>query len=586
MDNLNQNVKILDRNRDMAKSAPVIAFAYVCNALYHQVLDRGVDAPFLCMPLGLMYLSATLKQRTESDVFLIDYTVAASNLRNDLVNNARDMDEYREGPDRFLNETALAAAKGRVPDVIAVSVVFSTSLPTAIQIIEHLSRLWPDAIVVVGGNHATNDVPFLLSHRDVDYVCRGEADWALPEFVNALAKTDKPEVKGFYSRDDIAEGKPVSESCDYPEDLDEIPFPDWDLIDVDAYQNTKMNHSVDMWSREDARYFLILTSRGCFYKCTFCASHLVHGRKLRLRSVENVLAEMREIYDRFGISLFIPQDDLFIGDKKHSLALLAGIKGLNIPNLEMQFPSALAVNTLDEEVINAMCEAGMRIFSLAIESGSPYTQQYLIKKRVNLERARRLVKYANDRNLYTRVNWVIGFPHEKMEHIQETIDYMKTLDADWNIVNLATPLLGSEMFEQFLDMGVIDFESRNWMNSYLKRDFDTEDFKAKELEEIAYYLNLEVNFLHNRQMRLGDWELALQVFKNVAEKHHFHIVAHYQILLCLENLGRHEDAHNRIAHIHHLVSTLNSSKEMLRKVADMFPDMVERLKQFESKYAR
>ena len=81
----------------------------------------------------------------------------------------------------------------------------------------------------------------------------------------------------------------------------------------------------------------------------------------------------------------------------------------NIPNLEMQFPNSLAVNTLDEEVIDAMMEAGMTIFYLAIESGSPYTQVKIIKKHVNLDRARRLVEYANKRNLYTRCNFIIGF---------------------------------------------------------------------------------------------------------------------------------------------------------------------------------
>lgn len=570
----------------MANFAPVVAFVYVPNTLYDEIINLGVSAPFLSMPLGLMYLSAALKQRTDAEVFLIDYTVAASKLRDDLVNGKRDLGEYRKGPSRFLIETASAAAKGRVPKVIAVTLCFSTSLPIALQIVEHLSRLWPDALVVFGGNHATNDVSYLLRHPDIDFVCRGEADWAFPEFINALAESDEPSVKGFYSKCDIAEGKPTSVNCDYPEDLDELPFPDWDLIDVDGYQNTNKKYTIDLWSREDTRCFSILTSRGCFFNCTFCASHTVHGRKLRLRSVENVLAEINEIYNRFGITLFIPQDDLFVGNKKHSLALLAGIKGLGIPNLEIQLPSALAINTLDEEIIEAMCEAGIKIFSTAVESGSSYTQRHLIKKRVNLDRARRLVKYANNRNLYTRVNWIIGFPHEKMEYIQETVDFIRTLGADWNNINLATPLLGSEMFEQFREMGVLDFDSRNWINTYLKRGFDTEDFKSEELNQILYRLNLEVNFLRNRQMRLGDWELALQVFTYVVNLHHFHIVAHYQILLCLEKLGRHKEARLRLEHIHHLVTTLDSSKEMLHKAGDMFPDMVERLRQLESKNGR
>tara|TARA_Y100000031_G_scaffold129997_1_gene149416 strand:- start:58 stop:894 length:837 start_codon:yes stop_codon:yes gene_type:complete len=270
---------------------------------------------------------------------------------------------------------------------------------------------------------------------------------------------------------------------------------------------------------------------------------------------------------------------MFHVQKKRTLALLGGIKKLHIPNLEIQFPSTFNVNTMEEEVIDALKDAGMKIFSLAIESGSPYTQVHLIKKRVNLNKAKRLVKYATEeKNLYTRINFILGFPNEKMEHIQETIDFCKNLGADWNTFMIATPLQGTEMFDQFNEMGVLNFETRNWEKSYLDRDFDTEDFKAEELVEIAYRANLDVNFIHNRQMRAGNWKLAQKVFNEITTRHPFHIIAHYYVFTCLKNLGKHEEAKQRLEKIQHLVSTTNDSKEMLKKYGDMFPNLVKDLR--------
>jgi len=559
-----------------------VAFVHLPTIFYDQILDLGATEPVMAMPMGLMYLSATLKQRSNvSEVFLIDYSAAASDLRSKISSGEWDLSEYLKGPERFIAETAQSSAQGRVPDTIAVSLMYACSRPIALQIVEYLSRLWPDALVVFGGNYATNDVPSLLEHPDIDFVCRGEAEWAFPEFVNALARPEEPAVKGFYSRRDITGDRPITLKCDYPEDLDELPFPDWDLIDVNVYMEAKLQRKHEFAANKGTRAFSMMTMRGCPFQCTFCASHTVHGRKMRFRSIENVLSEMREIYDRFGVSVFIPEDDLFVANKKRTLALLAGIKGLGIPNLEMQFANTLCVNTMDEEIIDALCEAGMKYFHLAVESGSTYTQRHLIKKRVNLDLSRRLVKYANDRKLYTRVNFIIGFPNEKMEHIQETIDFAKALSADWKLFFVASPLLGSEMFDQFYAMGVLDFNTRNWERTYWDRGFDTKDFKAREVVEIAYRANLEANFLHNRQMRLGNWELALGVFTDVANRHPFHIIAQYQILLCLENLGRHEEASLCLKNIHHLVTTVDASAEMLRKYGDMVPDMVERLRRFE-----
>ena len=561
------------------KKKPAVAFISVPSVSYGEIFDMGAMPPVLSMPLGIMYLSSSLKRSgSASDIFHVDYIVEASKLHAAVEDNDEEfVKKYKNKIERFILDPAIRESGKIIPDVIGVSMNFTTQAPMAKQIIEQLKKLWPDAKVVIGGNYATNNVPILLSHPQVDYVCRGEAEIAFPIFLDQIGENKEVKLKGFYSKKDIEQKKSLSLNCDYSQNIDELPFPDWDVIDHRAYQSGRAKHKREFLTADDSKNFSIFTSRGCPYHCTFCASYTVHGRKMRYRSTKNVVDEMKEIYERFGATVFVPQDDLFTVNKKRTMELLKGIKDLNIPNLEMQFPNSLAVNTLDEEVIDAMMEAGMTIFYLAIESGSPYTQVKIIKKHVNLDRARRLVEYANKRNLYTRCNFIIGFPNEKREHIQETIDYIKNLSSDWFSIFLATPLVGTEMFEQFMNQGVLDHSSRDWETNFQGRNFDTSDLTAGQLMEIVYRTNLEANFIGNRQMKIGNWALALEVFNDVLKLHPYHVIAHYMCMLCFDKLGKFEASKERFKKIVNLVQTVEVSADMLRKYGGLVPELIKML---------
>jgi len=561
------------------KKKPAVAFISVPSVSYGEIFDMGAMPPVLSMPLGIMYLSSSLKRSgSSSDIFHVDYIVEASKLHAAVEDNDEEfVKKYKNKIERFILDPAIRESGKIIPDVIGVSMNFTTQAPMAKQIIEQLKKLWPDAKVVIGGNYATNNVPILLSHPQVDYVCRGEAEIAFPIFLDQIGENKEVKLKGFYSKKDIEQKKSLSLNCDYSQNIDELPFPDWDVIDHRAYQSGRAKHKREFLTADDSKNFSIFTSRGCPYHCTFCASYTVHGRKMRYRSTKNVVDEMKEIYERFGATVFVPQDDLFTVNKKRTMELLKGIKDLNIPNLEMQFPNSLAVNTLDEEVIDAMMEAGMTIFYLAIESGSPYTQVKIIKKHVNLDRARRLVEYANKRNLYTRCNFIIGFPNEKREHIQETIDYIKNLSSDWFSIFLATPLVGTEMFEQFMNQGVLDHSSRDWETNFQGRNFDTSDLTAGQLMEIVYRTNLEANFIGNRQMKIGNWALALEVFNDVLKLHPYHVIAHYMCMLCFDKLGKFEASKERFKKIVNLVQTVKVSADMLRKYGGLVPELIKML---------
>jgi len=298
----------------------------------------------------------------------------------------------------------------------------------------------------------------------------------------------------------------------------------------------------------------------------------VHGRKMRYRSLENVLEEMQLLYDRFGVTLFMPEDDLFTADKERVILLLAAIQKLPIPNLEMQFPAALSVNTLDERVIDALQAAGMQILVLAIESGSPYVQKHVIKKNCQLDKARQWATYAKSKGLLVRCYFIMGFPSETKEQIRETIEFSKSLQVDWCVFNIATPLVGSEMYRQFVDKGSIIDCPETWEATVFdRRTFDTPEISAVELNEVVYRANLECNFLHNPNIIRGEYERAIAIFQDIAKKHPFHVVAWYCIWLCYRELGD-QPARERIEEsMRELIKTDHRATDMYARYQELMP---------------
>ncbi len=539
-------------------TTPNVAFVNLPTISVDGILGGTNVYPAVSMPLGIMYLSSAIKESAGVKfVELIDYNIETLNrgkygsIENFISNVARDSVE-------------------RSPDILAVSFMFSFSVEFFRRMMPILREMWPDTTVVVGGMHATNDVHGLLARPDVDWVARGEAELGFAQFIRQMAEGVPPDVRGFFNKTAITgHGTRVLDRCLMVEDLDRLPFPDWDLLDMDAYVNSPYSRKRNFGAAREARMASIMTSRGCPFHCTFCSSHTVHGREMRYRSQENVLEEIRILNKRWDVNLFVPEDDMFTIKKERIVGLLDAIDGLNIENMEMQFPNALSVNTLDKDVIEALRRAGMSVLTLAIESGSDYVQKHIIKKRCSLDRARDLVAYAVSHDIYVRCYFILGFPGETVENMKETVAFARDLGADWCEFMVAMPLIGSEMFQEFSDMGVLSNDDRSWTGTYRDRSFDTPEISADDLEKLAYRANLDVNFINNAKMRSGNYKKALVEFEDVLVRHTFHIIALYCKALCHKHMGDSVAAVEAMDRIHHLIETDGRSRKMFDEYGDL-----------------
>ena len=519
---------------------------------------EGTPAFFhVVMPMGILYLSSYAKAKglvNKSGV--VDYLIALQafdekNVTDFINNKAKDIDF--------------------TPDVIAFSANFTSAHNFLVLAVRQLKEMWPNATTVVGGHHGTSCYGRLLEEPSLDLVVRGEGEIGFADMLAGFGSKDPAEVKGVYTKEKF-DRIGATEICELVNDLDEIPSPDWELIDMDAYltsfnAETRKVGSKGRTGNAARRIATFSTSRGCPFSCTFCASHHVHGRTMRYRSAEVVLEDFRQLHERYGANVFFPDDDLFTANKKKIVPILEGFRD-RFPDCELQTPGGLSVNTLDDEILDLFIQTGSSVLTLAVESGNDYVQRHVIKKRCNLEKAKHQVKYLRDRDVIVRVFFIIGFPEETYEQMKETIDFGIDLSADWSGVAIAIPLPGSEMYDEFIDSGDIS-ENLIWDGNFMdERPFDTPLVSSEVLRELQFDGNLKLNFFGNPNLREGKYERALELFEDLVEQHTFQIAGWYCVMLCQLELGRPEAALKTQELLKAKVHSDFRAQKIYRKVAD------------------
>ncbi len=512
------------------------------------------------MPMGILYLSSYLKTHNDvGQVMLLDFPLY-------LLDNAH----YAS-----VEDFILAEARKRVdfkPDIIGFSLNFSMSHRFFELAVRTLKSIWPKAIMVAGGVHATNCAKGLLANENLDYVLCGEGEDSFSKMVSQYANNQSIQVKGLHCKGNVSAVSPLA-LADTFDDLDALEFPDWGLLDMEEYV-TASGRKKSVGSASTQRMATILTTRGCPFRCTFCSAHTVHGRRVRYRSVENIVRELKTLHESYGVTLFVPEDDLFTANRERVLSLFSAIADLNIQNFGLQFPNGLNVNTMDKEILDAMIKCGTQVVTLAIESGSEYVQKHLIKKNCDLSKARNLVRLCRERGVLVRCFFIFGFPRETKEFMNETVQYMRDIEADWCNIMIATPLIGSEMYQEFMKKGYIKDNVSTWGNTFVEeRTFDTEEISAAELTEFVYRLNLDINFINHVNLRKGNFDRALSLFNDVLHSYPFHIFALYGLYLAYEGNNDLQEADNIRKRARHLVCSDTRARYMSERYGNLIPGL-------------
>jgi radical SAM superfamily enzyme YgiQ (UPF0313 family) len=367
-------------------------------------------------PISILYLAASLRQAGE-DVIVID------------------VDHGDLSTARMVKRLV-----GYAPDLIGIP-LFSSHLRQAHNLVQALD---PDRFgwkILLGGPHATARPQEVLEAFDkCDYVLRGESEQSLVELVRSLrGGGDLDSIKGLSYR----LGDHIINNPDAPvnRDLDSIPFPARDLLS-DAYGDGtywRMGHK--------GVTDVMISSRGCPYRCNFCFKI---SSKFRMRSPENILEELVYIRSQGTRNVHI-MDDLFVFHKARCLKVLSLIKE---QRLNMEFKVRARVDRIDDELLVAMKETGVKSVVYGIESGSQ-TVLDAMNKRTTVEMNYSAIAMTKKAGLQCYADLFLGFPGETPDTIRETAELL--MKAKPTAINMSVmyPLPGTTVYDQCRERGTL-----------------------------------------------------------------------------------------------------------------------------------
>ncbi|OFX19154.1 MAG: hypothetical protein A2033_02010 [Bacteroidetes bacterium GWA2_31_9] len=369
------------------------------------------DSHIITPPIGLGYLASALKI-FEINVVIIDA----------LKNN-------------FSNIALVGIIEKQNPDIVGITCLTAFYNETI-----ELSLLLKqkNIKVVIGGVHPTFLPHQTLLESNCDYVILGEGEIALRKLVQNNGLNNN--IQGVYSKYDFEkiDFKPIK--AEIVQNLDDIPFPDWEQINPSDYKFAPHGAIV-----KNFPIGVLMSTRGCPYECTFCASPKFYDRKIRFRSPENVVAEIKLLVNNFGVKEIHFEDDNITLKRSHieqicNLIITEKIK------ISWACPNGIRADKVDESLIKLMKKSGCYYFAYGIESTN---QQILnsIKKDENINNIKKSIETADKIGISCQGFFILGLPGETCETLEDTIRFAKKSKLSRAQFSILDVLPGSELWD-------------------------------------------------------------------------------------------------------------------------------------------
>jgi radical SAM superfamily enzyme YgiQ (UPF0313 family) len=486
---------------------------------------------YLSYPLGVLTLAGWCRQEFPNfDIQIIDM---AMDLHKHLTQSQKPPLSITGFIEKCLKQVQCA------PDFIGISFSFSNGHQTCLKLAEYCKKKWPDSLIIAGGVHATTFTPRLIEDEHIDVVIRGAGDVAFIELLDHVLTGRNPSnIPGVVTS--MANLTSIAAPLN---DLDRIPPYPYDLIDMEYLV---VHESTNPLYEQGARTGVLFMSRGCPFGCSYCSADKVHGRKPRFKSVDRMIGEVKGLLQDFHVNTISIIDDLFGADKRYFYEFFEKIDQNGL-DFHLIIPGGLSIAIFDEAMIDILIARGLKAVYFPLESGSQYVQNQIIKKRVNLEKATRLIHYTKKKGVFVGINIILGFPGETKEMMHETYLFIKGLPVDSVAFFSAYPYPGTEMTQTLLDQGVLteDRLLEIWDSTtqgFKRRPYDTEEISGQELADLIYDYNTEINFFSNDNIRSGNFAFLLPKLDKIIHRYPFHIVALACRAYCYANLGRYDEA--------------------------------------------
>ncbi|MFX1416188.1 MAG: B12-binding domain-containing radical SAM protein [Promethearchaeota archaeon] len=369
--------------------------------------SMGVQPP----PLGLGYIASYIRRYCDCEVIIYDALHARST----------DKEFY-------------SVLESFSPDVVGISGTATPSIYDTYRAARLVKRFDSKTHVVAGGAHVTfEDTNVLAECPEIDIVVRGEGEATMNALLKAIqTKQGLTDIRGITYRRDSQ----VIRNPDMPhvKDLDSIPFPAYDLLDLKKY------------FAGNYPWATMITSRGCPYKCVFCSSSRIVGKRWRGRSPSNVVEEIEMLEQKYAVREIEFLDDLFTFDKDRVREFCELLKSRGV-GFGWTCSTRADVMARYPHMARWLRAAGCHTVYIGAESGSQRILN-IMKKGISVDDIVRSVRILKREGLGVILSFIIGTPSETKQEIDATIDLACRLDPDLAQFTVLTPYPGTPLFDE------------------------------------------------------------------------------------------------------------------------------------------
>jgi hypothetical protein len=380
----------------------------------------------------------------------------------------------------------VAAVRRAGPDADAL-VLLRTSLPTIdwdLGFAAELRAQLGGAGLGIFGPAVSSLLARVQRESVIDVAIMGEPDLTVLE----LLRGDPPErINGLAYRRD-GEWRRNADRV-FQRDLDQIPFPRWDLLPVDAYRIPRSAAAGTM------RFLPMLTSRGCPFGCNYCPYPVGQGLKWRFRSPVNVVDEMEHLVRDLGVEYIIFRDPLFSANKKRVAEICEEVirRGVTV-----QWRCETRIDCLDEPTIALMARAGCTGVNFGVESVDPQIQKNVERKPIGREQFVDTIAHLHRHRIATFAFFIVGLPGDTVDTILDTVGFALDIKPAWTQFTVSTPFIGTKLHAWAVGSGLIASDHYQIISSH-EGSIGNENLTPAQVHQLHRFAQILARNLINRR---------------------------------------------------------------------------------------
>tara|TARA_B100000029_G_C17601258_1_gene965839 strand:- start:3588 stop:5135 length:1548 start_codon:yes stop_codon:yes gene_type:complete len=414
--------------------------------------DNKVDyKPYITIPLGSLYMAAYLRSQDWQGEMKVYDARLSGNLH-------KEEDKEEDAARTIFGDTWQTVAKTITdyqPDVIAISNMFSVQINAALDTAKLCKEVYPSATTVLGGPHASTFPSEMVENEHLDYIVVGEGEQRLQIILESIEKGEKPSGQGIIGcKEDLTLLKPNKRApIRFINDIDSIPIPAYDLVDVERYFHLQSNGCSPRVREYGKRAVTLLTSRGCPHQCIFCSVQTTMGYRFRHHSTEYIRAHIKHLRDNYDIDYIHFEDDNFTHDIE-SYEKVLDILLEQKPLIKWDTPNGVRADSWNLERIRKTKESGAQYLCIALESSVQRVIDEVVKKKLDLSQVEDVMKACKEVGLSLQAFYIIGLPGEREDEIRYNVDYAIDKYERYGVYptfSIANPLPGTELYDIVMD---------------------------------------------------------------------------------------------------------------------------------------